>query len=251
MNRRELLRLSGALAATPILGIPDLSVAAPPPRVASQKLKVVVAGGHPDDPESGCGGTIARYADAGHDVVALYLTRGEAGIPGTSHEDAARIRTGESEDASAILGARPFFFGQIDGSSEVSNRWYDAMHDFLMREKPDLVFVQWPIDTHRDHRTASLLVYDACMRLNPRPALFYYEVMTGDQTQTFHPSHYVDISAVEPKKRKAVFAHKSQKPEEWYSAHEQMSRFRGLEFGCEHAEGFVRHERSREVELIP
>ena len=34
------------------------------------KLKVLVVGGHPDDPETGCGGTMARYASEGHDVVA-------------------------------------------------------------------------------------------------------------------------------------------------------------------------------------
>ena len=40
------------------------------------KLKVVVTGGHPGDPEYGCGGTIARYTDLGHVVVLLYLNRG-------------------------------------------------------------------------------------------------------------------------------------------------------------------------------
>ncbi|HEX6908343.1 MAG TPA: PIG-L family deacetylase, partial [Terriglobales bacterium] len=46
------------------------------------RLKIVVAGAHPDDPESGCGGTIALYTDLGHEVTILYLTRGEAGIKG-------------------------------------------------------------------------------------------------------------------------------------------------------------------------
>jgi hypothetical protein len=31
-------------------------------------LKVVCVGGHPDDPESGCGGMLARYVEAGHRV---------------------------------------------------------------------------------------------------------------------------------------------------------------------------------------
>ena len=29
-------------------------------------MRVIVAGGHPGDPEAGCGGTIALYADTGH-----------------------------------------------------------------------------------------------------------------------------------------------------------------------------------------
>jgi N-acetylglucosamine malate deacetylase 1 len=44
---------------------------------SAQALKIVVTGGHPGDPECGCAGTIARYSDLGHDVVLLYLNRGE------------------------------------------------------------------------------------------------------------------------------------------------------------------------------
>ena len=54
--------------------------------------KLLVAGAHPDDPESIAGGTILRYTDAGHEVVCLYLTRGEAGIPGKTHAEAAAVQ---------------------------------------------------------------------------------------------------------------------------------------------------------------
>jgi len=37
----------------------------------STKLKVMIVGAHPDDPESSCGGTMARYADLGHEVVTV------------------------------------------------------------------------------------------------------------------------------------------------------------------------------------
>ena len=60
---------------------------------------MVCVGAHPDDPESGCGGTLARYAAAGHRVTVLYLTRGEAGIAGQSPVNIARqlylMATGE------------------------------------------------------------------------------------------------------------------------------------------------------------
>ena len=44
--------------------------------------KVLVIGGHPDDPETACGGTMAILKDKGYDVVAVYLTRGESGVKG-------------------------------------------------------------------------------------------------------------------------------------------------------------------------
>src|SRR5215813_5007279 len=61
-----------------------------------KKMKVVCVGGHPDDPESICGGTLAKFAAAGHDVTIIYLTTGEAGIEGKSHDEAAAIRRKEA-----------------------------------------------------------------------------------------------------------------------------------------------------------
>ena len=43
------------------------------------------------------------------------------------------------------------------------------------------------------------------------------EVDLGAQTQNFHPTDYVDITAVREKKKAALFAHKSQDGERIYS----------------------------------
>jgi hypothetical protein len=73
--------------------------------------------------------------------------------------------------------------------------------------------------------------------------------MTGTQTQVFRPTHYVDITRTERRKRDAIYAHVSQKPDEWFPVHDQMNRFRGREHGCEFAEGFVHHDHSKPVAL--
>lgn len=250
VNRREALRLAAApvglaaLGTAPLVGVPGEGGA------AGSAPKVLVAGGHPDDPESGCGGTIARYVQAGSAVVAFYLTRGEAGIPGKSHEEAAQIRTAEAERASAILGAQARFGTQVDGDTRVDHAAYAAMRDLLAEERPDLVLTHWPVDTHPDHRAVSLLVYDAWLRTGRKAALYYFEVLSGEQTQLFRPTDYVDISAVTERKRAACFAHASQQPAEWYAIHERMSRFRGLEHGCEQAEAFLRHDRGPALPLL-
>ena len=249
VTRREALRLLTAPIGLAALGVAPLGINRGATTRSSTKLKVLVAGGHPDDPESGCGGAIARYVDAGHEVLALYLTRGEAGIPGKTHDEAARIRTAEAERASAILGAKARFGGQIDGDTHVDKAAYAAMRELFERERPDVVFTHWPVDTHPDHRAVSLLVYDAWMRTGGTAALAYFEVLSGDQTQLFHPTDYVDISLVANRKRDAVMAHTSQHPEEWYPRHERMSSFRGMEHGCANAEAFVRHDRGPALPL--
>ncbi|HEV8291208.1 MAG TPA: PIG-L family deacetylase [Tepidisphaeraceae bacterium] len=247
MTRRDLLGGSAGAAAG-VLGLPLATLAQDQP-AAKGALKVVVVGGHPDDPESGCGGTMARLADLGHDVVAMYLTRGEAGIRGKAAEAAAEIRSAEAQEACKILKARALFAGQIDGGTEINAARYEAFGKLLLGEKPDLVFTQWPVDTHRDHRAASLLAFDAWLRAGRKFALYYFEVNAGSQTTMFRPTHYVDITSVEERKRAACMAHKSQDPQGFYGIHSLMHEFRGREHGCKYAEAFVHHNQSKVVGL--
>src|SRR5579864_2365774 len=108
ISRRDLF-LGGAAALLPLESPQE-----------KPRLKILCAGGHPDDPESGAGGTMARYADLGHEGVNLYFTRGEGGIPGKTGDQAAAIRSAEAEKACGILKVRAIFAGQIDGASEVN-----------------------------------------------------------------------------------------------------------------------------------
>jgi LmbE family N-acetylglucosaminyl deacetylase len=239
LTRRQLM---AALAGgTAVVGLPLAdAVAADEPK--PRKLKVIVAGAHPDDPESAAGGTIARYVDRGHEVVCLYLTRGEVGMKGKTPKETAAIRTAEAEKACEILKARALFAGQMDGSTEVNSARYDEFFKLLDAEKPDVVFTHWPIDSHRDHRVTSLLVYDAWQKSGRKFALYYFEVDAGAQTQLFRPTHYVDISDTEERKRKACYAH-TDAPSFYPRYHDLMNRFRGLECGCKFAEAFVHHHR--------
>ena len=204
------------------------------------KLKIVCVGGHPDDPESGCGGALAKFATLGHDVTIIYLTRGEAGIEGKSHDEAASIRTNEATAACKILNAKPVFAGQIDGDTIVNNEWVRKMQQLIATEKPNVVFTHWPIDSHKDHQSASLLTIQTWLRSSDRFELYFFEVCAGEQTMCFHPSDFVDITDTQEQKRKAVFCHTSQDPNAIYACgHASMEDFRGRELGVKAAEAFV------------
>src|SRR6266496_1344515 len=96
LTRRRFVKQSFALAAPTVLAANALPLrAAESESSASRKLKVVCVGGHPDDPESGCAGTLTRYSEFGHSVTVVYLTRGERGIRDKSLEEAAKIRSAE------------------------------------------------------------------------------------------------------------------------------------------------------------
>jgi LmbE family N-acetylglucosaminyl deacetylase len=213
----------------------------------SPPLKIVVAGGHPGDPECGCAGTIALSTDLGHEVVLLYLNRGEGFCGGASLNRCAAIRTAEAQQACKILKARAAFASQYDGRAIVDNTHYEAFSRLLDSEKPDVVFTQWPIDHHRDHRAVSTLTLDAWYKSGNRFALYYYEV--AEDTSMFSPTDYVDISSVESRRRAACYAHASQRPDKWYPKQVEITKARGVESGLPQAEAFLRHPDSKRVAL--
>jgi LmbE family N-acetylglucosaminyl deacetylase len=249
-RRRFMTQAAAALPALVAAAASQTEAAEPP--APPRSLKVVCVGAHPDDPESGCGGTLARYATAGHQVTAIYLTRGEAGIPGKSHDEAATIRTAEAEAACKILGARAVFAGQVDGATEVNRERAKALLDLLAAEEPDVVFTHWPIDTHPDHQAASLLTLRAYLGAGKRFALYFFEVNSGSQTLGFVPTAYVDITATRERKKQALFAHRSQDGERIYSKHhEVMENFRGRELGVAAAEAFAQLARDSRGGRLP
>ena len=218
------------------LAIAPLSVLASTSIKDQAALKILCIGGHPDDPESGCGGTLAKLS---------------AGIEGKSHAEAAAIRSKEAEAACKVLslasakpfgrpGVKPHFLGQVDGNTMVNSEWIDKMTSFIEEAKPEIVFTHWPIDSHKDHQAASMLTTQAWMRGGKKFDLYYFEVLSGIQTVGFHPTDYVDITSTRETKRKAVYCHASQHPAEIYShGHELMEQFRGLEAGYAAAEAFI------------
>jgi N-acetylglucosamine malate deacetylase 1 len=212
--------------------------------VASHRLNIVITGGHPGDPEYGCGGTAARYTDLGHAVTLLYLNRGDVTCPviDPAHETAARYL--EAQRACRILKASVVFADQCDGHAVVDGEQYDRFQKLLEEQQPDVVFTHWPIDNHRDHRAIANLSYDTWVR-SKKFALYFYEVSSGEDTQMFAPGDYVDISETEDRKRAACYAHASQSPDRFYALQDQVAKFRGIESGHIRAEAFRHHAPSK------
>ena len=199
----------------------------------SRKFKIIVTGGHPGDPEYGCGGTIARLTAAGHEVALLYLNDG-------AWETSAAIRIAEAKKACEILKARPVYAGQANSHAIVDDAHYDAFRKIVAAENPDAVFNQWFIDNHPDHRAIANLTYEAWNRMQRRFALYYYEVSDGEDTMQFNaPTHYIDITGVLDTKKAACHAHASQNPNMFYGLQDSVAAFRGLTTGYKRAEAFI------------
>ncbi|MDO4511437.1 MAG: PIG-L deacetylase family protein [Bacteroidales bacterium] len=208
--------------------------------IVGKYKKALIIGAHPDDPEFCCGGTALVLQKHGCEVVNVYLTGGEAGIKGVGAAEARAIRTKEATDACAIMGVRFVMLSQVDGATEITKERYAELKAVIEREKPDVVFTHWPIDSHRDHRICSVLTYDAWRQLGHSFDLYYHEAMTGLQTQNWHPDTFVDISDVVEQKHQACRAHVSQDPDDCLKWHIPMERFHGGEYQCRYAESFTK-----------
>ncbi len=233
---RELFRLCVLTVALNLVGSPSPSIDADQADPPSRRLKVVIFGGHPDDPESGAGGLAATLTRQGHEVILAYGTtfRGDRRFFGRPEGD---VRREEATAACQVLRASPKFFPYAHENLVADQATLRAVSDWLDAVKPDIVVTHWPLDTHPNHHVVSSLVWQ-CYRRKGGWNLYFFEVMTDQQTIAFQPELYLDIGPVRDLKRQSLEQHKSQKPAQIWAAHEQMHRRRGAECGVEFAEAY-------------
>ena len=219
-------------------------------------MRVLAVGAHPDDLEILCGGTLARYAAEGHEVVMCHATRGDRGSFEHTSEEIARIRGAEARRAAEIAGAEYTTLGLSDGEVLASDPDQRRLVVDLVREaRPDVIITHHPGDYMSDHNEISKLVFDTSF-LATLPLLethkphhplvtpiYYMETIAG---LGFTPTEYVDVTSTIETKVAMLEAHQSQLV--WLRDHddvdivEQMrtaSRFRGHQCGVAYAEGFA------------
>ena len=159
---------------------------------------MLAIGAHPDDIEYGCGGTLALYAQKGHDVVLFVASDGARG-------GAPDVRGGEQRDASLALGARETVWGGFPDTEVPLNReLIAAVETVIRRVRPTLIFVNYPDDTHQDHRNLAQATVSATRYV---PNFLFYEVPS---TQNFTPNCYTNVDKVLDLKLAALEAHRSQ-----------------------------------------
>ncbi|NOY70506.1 MAG: PIG-L family deacetylase [Deltaproteobacteria bacterium] len=162
------------------------------------KKRILAIGSHPDDIEFGCGATLVSYAEQGHEIFILVMTKGDmGGKPGT--------RAVEQEEAARIIGIKDIYWGGLsDTKIVISSRVISDIEKVIEKVSPDMIFCHFPEDTHQDHRHLAQMTISATRYI--RNVLFY----EGPTTERFAPQVYVDIVPTLTTKVKALLAHKSQ-----------------------------------------
>jgi len=224
--------------------------------MASEKLRVLAVGAHPDDLENACAGTLAKFAQAGHHVVMCYVCKGDAASYELSPEEIAALRAREAKEAADVIGAE-LIAGLGLGDSQVYVNEANTLLfiDLIRRTKPDLIITHNPEDYLQDHMNTSRLVFEASLFSSTAniksqypahpviPPIYYMEPYGS---LNFQPVEYVDITDVIAIKREMLSKHRSQLDfmkrhygDDMLERMEAVARFRGIQANVRYAEGFI------------
>src|SRR5207245_782690 len=147
-------------------------------------MNVLAIGAHPDDIEYGCGGTLTLYAQRGHDVYLFVASDGSLG------GDAA-MREREQDESTLVIGAQRVFWGGYRDTEVPYNRELIVRLEAVIRDtRPSMIFVNYPDDTHQDHRNLAQAAVSATRYV---PNFLFFEVPS---TQHFTPNCYTNIEKV-------------------------------------------------------
>ena len=128
---------------------------------------VLVVAAHPDDEVLGCGGTIARHADAGATVDILFLADGLSSRGATKSSDIEE-RSQAAIVAAEILGAQTPHFLNFPDNSMDSVPLLDVVQSVetaLGSKKYNLIYTHSLADLNVDHQIAARVVRTAARPL--------------------------------------------------------------------------------------
>jgi LmbE family N-acetylglucosaminyl deacetylase len=181
---------------------------------------------HPDDPEVACAGTLATWASGGTDAHLVIANAGDKGVadPSTDGAALAKIRRGEAQRASELLGlASVQFLDHADGELENTSAFRAQLIELVRALRPEVVIAPDPTAVffgdsyvnHHDHRALGWAVLDigGSMAGGARYAPGAgepHQIQTLLLAGTLEPDTWVDIAGALDVKVGALRCHRSQ-----------------------------------------
>lgn len=194
-------------------------------------MNILVFSPHPDDAEVLMGGTIARYAQKGHNVLIVVAT-----VPNQKEE-----RREESKKAAIILGAQISML-DLNPYELVFNRGLVEIFDEVIKDfPPDVIYTSWLHDSHQDHANVSEATIAAARKNNCSLYMYEQALPSGLTPYGFRAQAFVDISDTMGLKIKSVLAHKSQVQnfsEQWVQGIIARATYMGFQVNVKYAEAF-------------
>lgn len=214
-------------------------------------MRVLIIAPHPDDEVLGCGGTIAKLSNQGHEVFVAIATK--ARPPLFSEEVIAKGRQ-EALVAHKLLGVKQTFFCDLPAAAldmTEHSRVNQEMSRLLTEIQPMLLFIPFVGDMHLDHQRIFISSLVAARPNQPGfpQKILSYETLSETNwnasylTPGFQPNVFIDISDQIDLKLQACACYASQMQpfphERSLTALEALAKLRGATVFCQAAEAFV------------
>ncbi|MBD3379956.1 MAG: PIG-L family deacetylase [Candidatus Omnitrophica bacterium] len=196
-------------------------------------MKILAIGAHPDDIEYGCGGTLLKMKKEHGAEIRFFVA--SCGIVAGS----AEVRKKEQQAAADILGASRVYWGGLpDTEITLCKDLVTQLEKIIGEYGPDVIFVNYPDDTHQDHRNLAEGVMVATRYCRK---VLYYEDYTS---RKYEPHIFVDIGDVLEQKVELLKCHRSQVERDYptdldivESVH-AVANYRGFQAKVKYAESF-------------
>ena len=224
-------------------------------------MNILAIGAHPDDVETCCGGTLAKYAKQGHKVFTATATNGNVGSATLPMEEIAAVRKEEARRAAAHIGAEYICLDYDDEMFYEDRGARLAFIDLVRYCKADLILTHSPKDYNPDHMLTSKIVTDIPVMIpiekiktkspayDKIPLVVYFEPI---HSIGFEPTEWVDISEEMETKIAMMSEHKSQVlwmqdnykdslghgKKDFFEGYTTLAKYRGMQCGVEYAEAF-------------
>lgn len=201
-----------------------------------RKQRILVLAPHTDDGEFGCGGTIAKFIEEGHDVYYAAFSACQQSVLPQFPSD---ILITEVKAATKILGIKPENLVLFDYDVRTFNYRRQEILDDLIRMRtdilPELIFMPDLADLHQDHAT----VATEGLRAFKFTSILSYELPWNNLT--FTTSSFVHLSESHLQTKIAALREYKSQAHRPYSDEEflrSVARTRGVQIGTRYAETF-------------
>ena len=196
-------------------------------------MNILAIGAHPDDIEYGCGGTLLKMkTDETANTHFFVATYGDFSAGAT-------VRKKEQEEALGFLGVKEIIWGEFkDTQLTVGKELIGRIEEAIEKCDPDIIFVNYPEDTHQDHRS---LAESTIVASRYKRKVLFYEDYTS---KNFEPDLFVDIEEVLGEKEELLKLHKSQVERSYPTGLDMVesvravANYRGFQAKVKYAEGF-------------
>lgn len=206
-------------------------------------MNILVVAAHHDDLELGCGATVAKLRDEGHEVISLVMTHSGYSAPNGKVIRAREAGVREAKNAASVLGIRNVSFDEDTFDVEVRDSNVCKILTLLEEHRIDMVFTHWHGDTHPPHRKISQMTLHACRNV-PRVLGFAVNWYLGELP--FNPNFFVHVSESQfSRKLEALACYESEHSRaggKWVEYLDRQTLNYGAQLGVSRAEGFIAYK---------